>query len=107
MKHAEKNQAPLTETPFLVGSQEVLSELELTMTQSSMGYEYTLKEIDDQDVLGLEKDRLQLQLEEFQSMYLEAREKFVSIDSVRLEEFETDLKRQKAVLFQSNKEVLH
>lgn len=77
------------------------------MTQSSMGYEYTLKELEGSGNFGFDQERLQLQLDEFQEMYLEAREKFVSIDSDRLEEFELDLKRQKAVLFKSEEKVLH
>ena len=107
MKTEIKQSVPDVRKNLLLGASEILAELELTMTQSSIGFEYTLKELDKQAHFGFDLDCLQNQLEELQNMYFEAREKFLRIDVNRLEEFEDDLRKQKAAIFNEGKKVYH
>lgn len=83
------------------------AELELTMTRSSMGFEYAMKKLRHQDQFGLDVERINAQIDDLQHIYFEAREKFLRIDSSRLQEFELDLCRQKVSLFEASEKVLH
>ncbi len=83
------------------------AELELTMTRSSMGFEYAMKKLRQNDQFGLDVERVNAQLDDLQHIYFEAREKFLRMDSNRLQEFELDLCRQKSNLFSTSETVLH
>lgn len=83
------------------------AELELTMTRSSMGFEYAMKKLRQHDQFGLDVERVNAQLDDLQQIYFDAREKFLRMDSNRLQEFELDLSRQKANLFAANEHILH
>ena len=83
------------------------AELELTMTRSSMGFEYAMKKLRQQDAFGLDIERVNAQIDEMQQIYFAAREKFLTMDSSRLQEFELDLCRQKSNLFAATESVLH
>lgn len=105
MKDTLENQN-LPETAPLFGLSDIVLELEKTMTECSMAYHYAMMAMEKKPSFDLERDSLDQQMEKLKTDYIDARERLLKIDGVRLADFELDLRRQKAAMFQ-DKDLLH
>ena len=78
---------------------ETISELELAMTNSAIGFEYAKLALENIEKLGMQADRLSIEIEQHKIDYFEARDKLKTIDTERLSILESNLKNQKMVMF--------
>ena len=81
--------------------QETIAELELSMTNSAIGFEYARLALEEEGLFGLRTIRLNSDIEEFQRKYFSARDKLQTLDKQRVSEVEENLQQQKKVLFSS------
>jgi hypothetical protein len=109
MKHKNPNQNPdvglqeyaaFVAPPAIVPmTPEIVSNLELAMTNSAFGYEYALKALEEEGEFGLRSEQLRSEIENLKAAYFEARGHLYHLDNTHLEKFETALQAEKAVLF--------
>lgn len=81
----------------------LLSTLELAMTNSAFGFEYALKELEQESQFGIRAEEIALEIEKLKESYFEARAQMGTLDARRLENFENELKVEKTIIFSQPK----
>lgn len=76
-----------------------MTDLELAMTSSAIGFEYAREALDVEGELGPQAERLKAEIEQFKNAYFTARLKMKVQDEPHLTRFEQDLTAQKAMIF--------
>lgn len=76
-----------------------VTDLEMAMTSSAIGYEYALKALEEEGNFSVKAEQLKTELEAYKEAYFDARIQMRDLDARRLEDFETSLAAQKSVMF--------
>lgn len=85
-----------------------LTDLEMVLTSSAIGFEYSLEALESEGELGPQSERIKMELEQFKQAYFDARLKMQILDETRLTRFERDLTAQKSIIFHKHEqEFLH
>ncbi|MBU0504577.1 MAG: hypothetical protein ABII18_06800 [bacterium] len=81
---------------------ETITELELALTNSAIGYEYAKVALDSVGTFDMVADNLIVEIEKYKNEYFHARHKLERIDKGRLGVLENNLKAQKLMMFESS-----
>jgi hypothetical protein len=80
---------------------ETITELELALTNSAIGYEYAKVALESVSTFDMVADNLIVEIEKHKKEYFNARLKLETIDKSRLGILENNLKVQKMMMFES------
>lgn len=83
----------------------LLTNLELAMTNSTFGYEYALRALQEEGEFGMRAEQLRAEVEKHRDAYFEVRGQMLEMDAARLESFEAALRWEKSLLFGSTQMV--
>lgn len=85
-----------------------VTDLEMVLTSSAIGFEYSLEALESEGELGPQAEKIKMELEQFKQSYFDARLKMKILDETRLTRFERDLTAQKKIIFNKHEqEFLH
>lgn len=107
MNAREQNQGePFNAAPVgLSQNAGLLTNLELAMTNSTFGYEYALRALQEEGEFGMRAEQLRAEVEKHRDAYFEVRGQMLEMDAARLESFEAALRWEKSLLFGSTQMV--